>query len=285
MRLFNTISGAKFNIDKDKNALYRFYVACRALNRIFDSVPDVQFYFLTLTLNWLNANVSNEDLHRFIIFMRMRFKRAGLKFWYVWVPEFQYKRYDKYSVWVLHFHIVILCSKGALPNVYYDKVHYPHFNIVNEGSILTSKELFDFWGRGIVFCEFAWSTADKYLSKYLLKERAHKERVSPGSLLLGSRGYGSSQFGVYGWSKWAYYDYLYALTVYPHTVVLKKGSHLVIKGYDKGFNLIEVVERCSPYVALTDYGGLRDEVNLDYMQPDLKESYDKLQKNLLLTKK
>lgn len=249
-RLYDTIFERAFTVPDDKG-LYRFKKGCKSIDRIMIAIVGLQLYFLTLTLSSVSADKMNKDLHKFIDFMRLRFKRAGLKFWYIWVPEFQFKRYKTYGVWVLHFHFVILCSKGALPDCYYDKVNYPHIKVKTDGSLITAKELFKFWSYGIVLCKYAWSkSVYGYLSKYLLKERAGKIGCSGFPVLAGSRGYGSSQFGEYGWSKWAYDNYLNALLTYPHVVALKKGSILTIKGYDKGYELIEEVRIKSPYVRL-----------------------------------
>jgi len=249
-RIYDTIFERAFNIPDDKG-LYRFKKGCNAIDRINAYVVGLQLYFLTLTLSSVSADKTNKDLNKFITFLRLRFRRAGLPFWYIWVPEFQFKRYKTYGVWVLHFHFVILCLKGALPNCYYDKVNYPHIKVKTDGSLITARELFKFWSYGIVLCKYAWSkSVYGYLSKYLLKERADKIGCTGFPVLTGSRGYGSSQFGYYAYPKWCYDAILNGSVIYAHMVVLKKGSILTIKGYDKGYELIEEVKIKSPYVRL-----------------------------------
>jgi hypothetical protein len=243
----NAFTGRVFGVKTDKisKSLYKFRVACRAIDRIYSDVSGLQLYFLTLTLNGSNTNKLNKDLNKFIDFLRKRFDRAGLPFYYVWVVELQKKRYLKYGVKARHWHFVILCSKGALPNVRFDKLHYPHYKVLNEGSLIKQKDLFERWGYGQVFCKYAWSKdVQGYLEKYFKK--GFKSEIS-------LRRFGSSDFSYYAYPKWAYDSILNGSVVYSDMVLLKKGSTLEIIGLDSQGNQIESVKIRSPWVKKSDF--------------------------------
>jgi hypothetical protein len=246
VRLKNTLTGGVFDIKTDAvgKSLYKFRVACRSVNRINSIQSGLQLYFLTLTLNGFNFDKLNKDLNKFITFLNTRFHRAGLPFYYVWVVELQKKRYLKTGVKARHWHFVILCSKGALPNVHFDKFHYPHYRVLNEGSLIKQKDLFKRWGYGQVFCKYAWSKDVRgYLEKYFKKD-------FDGEISL--RRFGSSNFGYYAYPKWAYDNILNASVVYSDVVLLKKGSVLDIVGLDSQGCSIESVKIRSPFVKISD---------------------------------
>lgn len=255
MKIENALTGRVFDIKTDvtSKSLYKFRTACRSIDRIIAiklldksdiDCGGLQLYFLTLTLNGSNIDKLNADLNKFIDFLRKRFKRAGLPFYYVWVVELQKKRYLKTGVKARHWHFVILCSKGALPNVYFDKFHYPHYKVLNEGSLIKQKDLFKRWGYGQVFCKYAWSKDVRgYLEKYF-----NKNFDSDISL----RRFGSSNFGYYAYPKWAFDSILNASVTYSDVVLLKKGSILDIVGLDSQGCSTESVRIRSPWIKISD---------------------------------
>jgi len=101
-----------------------------------------------------------------------------------------------------------------------------------EGSIVSSSELYQFWGRGQVFSCYAWGRIDRYLAKYLTKD---DDMLSDGRFpqFDGFRRFGSSQLGrerLPDWAK-AYLDTLDADGVpVDDLVVRREGSWLNVYG-------------------------------------------------------
>jgi hypothetical protein len=256
MRIFNTLTKAVFGVpDKGSQFEYRFKRVCLGIDRKALDKSGLQRYFLTLTYGadydfWS----ARQDLVRFLDKIRHIIKRADYSYFdYVWVPEFQYKRYKQYGELVLHFHIVILCDRGLLPNCSFRQDRFPHLITVNEGSLFKDGlDLFNLWGHGIVLCKYMWDNKPVYgyMSKYLTKETFVDDGNSPRKSTRARRRFGSSQLGYYAYSKWRYDAILNASMVYSDMVVFKKGSVLTIMGLDKFGSLIEVVKIKSPYIIL-----------------------------------
>lgn len=256
MRIYDTITGRVFPVSDDKRSrvLYGFRKKCVAIDRIREFYPSLELMFLTLTLNRLNEDRLSGDLNKFLSFARYRFNQVNAPFYYVWILEIQKKRYIKYLVKVPHWHISILTIQGALPDVQFikDASRYQHYKILKEGSIITARELFKFWGYGQVFCEKAFSSnLYGYLSKYLEKETLAGVGTERGVPCQGSlRQFGSSNFGYYGYQKWAFDSVINGSQIYADMLLLKKGSVLDIMGLDVQGRLIERVKIRSPYIRI-----------------------------------
>jgi len=244
-------SGKTFKVYKDDR--YKFRRSCLALDRVALEFPDLQLYFLTLTLSDKNLSVCNKNLNRFIDFLRKSFNRSKLPFYYVWVVELQKKRYLKYGKLARHWHFVILAGPASLPDVEFRQNKVPHYKVLKEGSIIKNSELIKRWGYGQVFCKYAWSRdVYGYLGKYLEKQ----DKKGGGSgfpFTLASRRFGSSNFGYYAYPKWAYSEYLNASQIYPDVFISKKGSRLDILGLDSQGCLIKSVRVASPYKKFSEY--------------------------------
>ena len=104
--LVDSRSGKTFKVYKGDR--YKFRRSCLALERLYNEIKGMQFYFLTLTLSDKDLEVCNKNLHKFINLLQMRFRRSKLPFWYVWVVELQWKRYLKYGKLARHWHFIIL---------------------------------------------------------------------------------------------------------------------------------------------------------------------------------
>jgi len=208
----------------------------------------LQLYFLTLTLSDKSLKVCNKNLNKFIQFLRNRFNRSKLPFYYVWVVELQKKRYLKYGRLARHWHFTILAPVGSLPNVEFRQSKVPHYKIIKDGSIVKNSELIKRWGYGQVFCKYAWSRdVYNYLGKYL--EKQDKEALT-------SRRFGSSNFKYYAYPNWAYDYCVVASKVYKDFIVDKIGSKLNIIGLDGSGGLVEKVKLNSPYKRVSEYENL-----------------------------
>jgi hypothetical protein len=251
MRFYDTITEKVFSVSGDRSdrVLYGFRKKCIAIDRIREVKQGLELFFLTLTLNRLNEHRLNGDLHKFLDFASRRFKRSDAYFKYVWVLEYQRKRYLKTGVLVPHWHIAILTLQGALPDVQFNADRFPHYKVLKEGSIITVRELFKFWGYGQVFCEHAWSSnLYGYLSKYFEKETLSSAVTARASRKGSLRQFGSSNFGYYVYPKWAFDSVVNGSQIYADMLLLKKGSILDIMGLDMQGRLIERVKIRSPYI-------------------------------------
>ena len=252
MYIINRITGVAFNIDSNKLD-YKFRKVCNGLDRIWADNKDLQLFFLTLTLSDKNLEVCNKNLNKFIDFLRRRFNRSKLPFFYVWVVELQKKRYYKYGKLARHWHFAILAPVGSLPDVEYRKNQVPHYKIIRDGSLVKNKDLFIRWGYGQVFCKSAWSkNIYNYLGKYLQKQ-VKRGDGSGFPFALASRRFGSSNFGYYAYPNWAYDYCVNALKTYNDFVSIKTGSKLNIIGLDSSGALIEKVVLRSPYKKFNIY--------------------------------
>ena len=204
MRIVNSTSGDVVEIDSSPGArsLYRFKRVCKGLDRL-TSLFGLQVYFLTLTLSDENLNTVNSDLNKFLDWLRVRFKRADAKFYYVWAVELQKRRYRKYGKAALHWHFAIVCRRGALPDVEFRQNARIKYHIKADGDVVTAADLFERWGRGQVFCMMAYSQkVYGYLSKYFTKEYEKLDGYNPEWAKL--RRFGSSQLGKFAYPQWAF---------------------------------------------------------------------------------
>jgi len=253
MRIYDTLTDKVFSVpgDRSDRVLYGFRKKCIAIDRIREVKQGLELFFLTLTLNRLNEDKLSGDLNKFLNFVRNRLARADAYFKYVWVLEHQNKRYLKTGVLVPHWHIAILTLQGALPDVQFNADRFPHYKVLKEGSLIRQSELFKFWGFGQVFCEHAWSSnLYGYLSKYLEKETLTSAATARASRKGSFRQFGSSNFGYYGYPKWAFDSVINGSQIYADMLLLKKGSILDIMGLDVQGRLIERVKIRSPYIVL-----------------------------------
>jgi len=243
--LVDSRSGKTFKVYKGDR--YKFRRSCLALERLYNEIKGMQFYFLTLTLSDKDLEVCNKNLHKFINLLQMRFRRSKLPFWYVWVVELQWKRYLKYGKLARHWHFIILAPVGSLPVVEFRQYQVPHYKIIRDGSIIKISELIKRWGYGQVFCKSAWSNnLYNYLGKYLEKQ-PQKGAGSGFPFALASRRFGSSNFGYYAYPNWAYDYCVNASKTYNDFVSIKTGSKLNIIGLDSSGVFIEKVVLNSPY--------------------------------------
>ncbi|MBA7550299.1 hypothetical protein ES705_42810 [subsurface metagenome] len=191
----------EFLTDPGSRSLFLFKAVCRGLDRMAQ-VLGWRVYFLTLTLRDDESLSVNRELNRFLSFLRMRFKRAGVRLIYAWVVELQKKRYLKYGVMCLHWHFVIVAPAGSLPDVRFLPDARRHYQVITDGSLITAVELFKRWGRGQVLCGYAWSGVQKYLGKYFTKdyESLADYKVEWSKL----RRFGASQLGLARYPEWAY---------------------------------------------------------------------------------
>jgi hypothetical protein len=190
-----------FSDDVVSRSLYRFRRVCTGLERTAREFG-LSVYFLTLTLRGDEVASLNSSLDDFLSFLRMRFKRAGERLYFVWVVELQKKRYYKSGVLALHWHFVILAPHGSLPDVKFTQHSTRHYRVVSEGSIVDSSDLFKRWGHGQVLCGYAWSGVRNYLEKYFTKEYEGFRGYKPEWFKL--RRFGHSRLGYRGFPEWAY---------------------------------------------------------------------------------
>jgi len=252
MKILNRLTGQVFNTDS-KISDYKFKRVCKGLERKYNEIKGLQLYFLTLTLSDKDLEVCNKNLHKFIEFLQMRFRRSKLPFYYVWVVELQWKRYLKYGKLARHWHFVILAPVGSLPDVEFRQYQVPHYKIIRDGSLVKNKDLFIRWGYGQVFCKSAWSRdVYNYLGKYLEKQ-AKKGGGSGSPFALASRRFGSSNFKYFSYPNWAYDYCVIASKKYDDFVSIKTGSKLNIIGLDSSGDIIEKVVLRSPYKRFTVY--------------------------------
>ncbi len=188
-------------VTPDGRSKYRFKCAASGLDRLA-SEKRLSVYFLTLTLRDEEIETANEDLNKFLTWMRTRFKRAGLPFYYLWTVELQRQRYVQTGQAYLHWHIAMAVPAYAMPNIV-EKSERGRPTKIEEGGIVSFADLETFWGKGFVWSELAKSkSVYAYLSKYFLKAFARLGEFNPTWVNL--RRFGSSQFGYYAFAKWAF---------------------------------------------------------------------------------
>jgi len=184
-----------FPLSVDSRRTYQFKKASQALESI--SLEDgLTIYFLTFTLRSDNSETITTELSRILNTLKHVFSRAKLPMYYLWVVELQRKRYLKTGVKALHWHIAVAVPDGTLPDVRFKKKAKQHYQVRQQGSVITSSMLFKQWGRGQVLCTKAWTGVFGYLGKYLSKGF---EEVDMGV----ARRWGSSRFGVLMYPQWA----------------------------------------------------------------------------------
>jgi hypothetical protein len=153
-------------------------------------------YFVTLTLGKSHMEVDSSRLHRFLMWLQKRFERHGGKLYYAWVLEYQLKRYERTGNLVRHWHVAIAVPFGWLPDVRYVENAVRHYQVVSEGLVVRTVELFKGWGFGQVLCCLARGDLQSYLGKYLEKSLEAEGR--------GVRMYSSSRMGWWSFPAWAF---------------------------------------------------------------------------------
>jgi hypothetical protein len=162
-----------------------------------------------------------------------------LKWFYLWVVELQKKRYYKSGVKALHWHFAIICPDGVLPNVRFNQKSKRKYEVLEQGTLVTTKELYAGWGYGQVFCMRGWSKGVyAYLSKYFTKDYGSLPDYNPEWSKL--RRFGSSQVSYFRFPKWAYEAVQEKATLdesYLDFVIRKEGARVNFYGYEtyKGF--------------------------------------------------
>jgi hypothetical protein len=184
-----------FPLSADSRRTYQFKKASKALEDLAEQ-EGLTIYFLTFTLSSESADTITTELSRILDTVKHTFTRAELPFYYLWVVELQKRRYLKTGVKALHWHLAVAVPDGALPDVKYVADARQHYQVREQGTLVTSTELFKRWGRGQVLCTKAWTGVFGYLGKYLSKEF--------GEVDMGvARRWGSSRFGVLVYPQWA----------------------------------------------------------------------------------
>jgi len=202
MRIVNQLTKEVFELSDEpgSRSSYRFRRLCRALDRKAMR-EGLEIYFVTLTLGPDDAGVRSRELNRILDFLRVRCRRAGSEFLYVWVIELQAKRYHRTGKMVPHWHFAIAVAPGGLPDVEFRAGAGRRYVVKCEGSIVASHELWSEWGYGQVFPCRAKTRVYGYLSKYLGKEQGG---VGDARSIWGSaRRFGSSRFGRDAYPQWA----------------------------------------------------------------------------------
>jgi hypothetical protein len=189
-----------FSAGCNSKSEYRFQLVCRGMDRLALEYGLV-CYFLTITLRNEDREVVNRDLNKFLSFLRARFKKAGLPWYYTWVVGLQKRRYYKSGVKALHWHFAIICAEGALPDVAFVPDARKKYQLKTDGSVVRNADLVKGWGHGQVLCKRAYTGISGYLGKYLGKDYERLDGYKPewGNL----RRFGASQLGYHGYPDWA----------------------------------------------------------------------------------
>jgi hypothetical protein len=193
----NNVTGKtiKFPLSSDSRRTYQFKKASQALECL-SLENGLMIYFLTFTLRSDTSDTITTELSRILNTIKHDFSRAKLPMYYLWVVELQRKRYLETGVKALHWHIAVAVPDGSLPDVQFIKEARQHYQVKQQGSIITSSMLFKQWGKGQVLCVKAWTGVFGYLGKYLSKEF---DEVDMGK----ARRWSSSRFGVLMYPQWA----------------------------------------------------------------------------------
>ena len=189
-----------FSTDKVLRSAYSFNRTCRGIDRLTKE-NGLETYFLTLTVNNDSLESTNKTLNGFLNFLRNRFSRNSKRFYYAWVVELQKKRYIKSGSKALHWHFAIACPPGSLPDVDFRPHARMHYKVRAEGSLITSKEIYNRWGRGQVYCVKAMGDIAGYLGKYLNK--SYESLANYKTEWSKLRRFGSSQIGFNKYPLWA----------------------------------------------------------------------------------
>lgn len=159
------VDGHALAIKKRKD---NFKAGLVGLQRIAES-KGLMVYFLTLTMGtpvW-----GNRTINRYMSFLRARFARKGLPFYYKWVLEPQESRFEETGILAPHWHMAIAVPPGTLPNVEYlpAAARGHKYHLISDGSVVKQAELFKYWGYGQELCQPARGSLVDYLGKYLGK--------------------------------------------------------------------------------------------------------------------
>jgi len=236
----NSGNGERIQFKAGGRKRLTFRYVCRALDALAERFG-LRVYFLTFTLGD-DVSVQSCELNRILSFLRMRFSRRGLRFWYAWVIELQRKRYLRFGVKALHWHFAVIAPAGSLPHVEFRPKSRLKYHVVSEGSVVSSSDLFRFWGRGQVFCCYALGRIERYLGKYLGKD---DELLASGAFpeFDGFRRFGCSQMGRERLPIWAK-DWLAKLdgegVPVDDLVIRREGSWVRLYGYGDELSLSRI---------------------------------------------
>jgi len=195
----NTSTGETlyFSTGHGHRRLYKFRKLCQALDKIGQST-ELQIYMLTVTVQSPSPETERKELSRLMNTLQRKCNRAGFIMYSVWVKETQEKRYTKTGVKAPHWHIAIAVPRGTFPDIEYLKEARRHLHVKSEGSVVTSRYLFETWGNGMTFSQKATTGIYAYLGKYMAKELENYIELPNNS-----RRFGSSSFGRLLYPKWA----------------------------------------------------------------------------------
>lgn len=191
----NRFTGERFVPRDASRRLSGFKGRLKGLQRFADA-EHMRIYFVTLTLSSSHLRVGSSALNRFLSWLRRRFAARGVSFRYVWVMEYQLKRYARTGDLARHWHLAIAAPLGWLPDVRYDPDAVRHYQVVSNGLVVSAVELFKFWGYGQVLAVLSRGRLAAYLGKYL--EKNLDEGVG------GRRMYSSSVMGWWSMPAWAF---------------------------------------------------------------------------------
>lgn len=178
----NTQSGEFFVASSGSRRGYTFRDRLKALKRKA-LAEKLTVYFVSLTLSSSHMDVESKNLHKFLMWLKARFKARGCKLYYAWVLEYQLKRYERSGDLVRHWHLAIAVPFCSLPNVRYVQHAVRHYQVVSQGLVVSTGELLRFWGYGQCLCVLARGSLAGYLGKYLEK---NLEVGSPGARMFSS---------------------------------------------------------------------------------------------------
>lgn len=201
MKIRNTQTGelVTFMTEPVERSLYRLRRACVAMARLELESEKIDgglaVYFLTLTLGNDYVHVESRALNNFFCWMRNK-----MAFEYIWVASVQKSRLAKTGVEVLHWHVAILCKRGALPDSeYLDKIRHRDMHLKRDGDLIKLQDLMIYWKYGLHWCE-----RGRYLSGgltvYLVNELKRNIEIDSSN----RRRFGSSRFGPERLPEWAY---------------------------------------------------------------------------------
>jgi len=249
MVIRNSITGKQFEVSDfslNSRSLYKFGRTCTALDR-WAALHGKVLYWFTLTQAVADSGVTNDRLHKLYAWLGQRFSRAGESFRYLWAVDVQWGRLKNRGERVLHWHDVVACSEGALPDCSYKypKSHRGMF-VRADGGVISFADLHDRWGLGIVMCELVRSRFGvfNYLRRYLVKDYGEFKEVLPewGSL----RRFGSSHFGVESWPEWAY-EWVRPYLAGEGLYFVRKGGRVMVCEHDAEGGLRVLASARSPW--------------------------------------
>lgn len=156
------------SLDKVSKRSYKFQKSCRAIQQMCAD-KGLTMYFVTFTLKSSSYGTITKEFSRMLDFFRHRLDRAGYEYVYLWAVELQKKRYAKTGRMYRHWHLAVGVEDGLLPDVEYLPDNPKHYNVKQEGTLITVRDLVGVWGEGQVFSCKAYESLAGYLGKYMDK--------------------------------------------------------------------------------------------------------------------